>query len=287
MNDENLPPTNRLRDEYKRSTADEHLHDIVEQTSRLLRERVNVDLEGEEVLEALFDSPLFKEVTKIRAQLLQAEQENMTDALTGIPNRAGFIKTLHDHILTLHEEPENSGSRTAVAFIDLDGFKQVNDQCGHDCGDDALIRVAERFQKQFEPLEGVVGRIGGDEMVIFLPSHVDEVPDIETEIRKGVDEALDGLVYWKGATPYPVGASIGVHVFDHEALHEAGETLRDQISSVLKRADERMYEDKWGDCDPVTDANSPEAPKNRRLMDLRAQCIRQKAQPFRGPGCSL
>lgn len=282
MSNKNIPSGGRLRREYKRSAADEDLLQKIEKTSVFLRQK-GIDIDDEDLLE----SPLVQEVKELRAQLLQAEQKNMTDKLTGIPNRTGFIKTLHDHILTLHEDPENHGNRTAVAFIDLDGFKQINDKCGHDCGDDALIKVAERFEKQFEPLQGIVSRLHGDEMAIFLPSSVDAMPDIEAEIRKGVDEALDGLVYWNGATPYPVGASIGVHVFDHETLHEMGETLRDQISSVLKQAGTNMYKDKWGDCDSITDRDSPQAPKNQRLTALRAKYIQQKAQPFRGQDFSL
>jgi diguanylate cyclase (GGDEF)-like protein len=275
VTDKNSPSGGRWRDTFAQNASSDHL---IKKTSEYLRS-TGIDIDGEALEKALRDSPLGLALEEMREQLLHAEQKSMIDGLTGIPNRAGFIKALHTHIQAMHEEPEEAQTRTAVAFIDLDGFKQVNDKCGHASGDDALIEVAKRFQKQFEPLQGVIGRIGGDEMVLFLPSNVDAVLNIESEIRQGVDEALEGLVYWDGERPYPIGASIGVHVFDHDTLDHSADNLRDQISHVLEQADTNMYQDKWGDYDSSQDSDPLKAPKNQRLEALRAKYTAQQMPP--------
>jgi diguanylate cyclase (GGDEF)-like protein len=148
----------------------------------------------------------------IAQEKVRLEDDVNTDILTGLPNRRGFIKQLHDRIIHIRTQEEGS-TQTAVVFIDLDGFKDLNDNLGHPIGDAALKEIAKRLKSVFRRTGDVVGRIGGDEMVLFLP--FDEKRKINVEVvRRKIDEALDGLVFWKDGQPFPIGASIGLKVFD-------------------------------------------------------------------------
>lgn len=280
MSEKGVPSGGQLAKEYKESAYVDHLF---QRTSYFLRES-GIEIESEQLEQALRISPLGRAVAEMRERLLQAEQKNDIDALTGVPNRAGFISALYDYLSDVDENTEN---QTAVAFIDLDGFKQVNDKCGHACGDDALQKVAARLQEQFAPQQGIVGRFGGDEMVLFLPVEPNTEHIIKGEIRADIDQALDGLVYWKDSKPYPVGASIGVCIFDFETLQRNGETLRDQISFVLKQADTNMYEEKWGDYNPESDSDPMKAPKNQRLEALRVKYIREQTPLLHWPAIDI
>ena len=87
-----------------------------------------------------------------------------SDPLTGLANRRAMMNHLH-----LAEQAfASNGSGFAVAVIDLNQFKQVNDNLGHDVGDHLLVEVAKRLNQRSTPDE-IVGRLGGDEFLIFMP----------------------------------------------------------------------------------------------------------------------
>ncbi|MBA4748780.1 MAG: diguanylate cyclase [Sphingopyxis sp.] len=142
-----------------------------------------------------------------------------SDPLTGLANRRAV-----DEFLGLHAG--NGG--LAVALIDLDGFKQVNDEHGHDMGDALLATVAQRLVQHFDG-PGLVGRLGGDEFIVIL-----------TEVAS--DEQLDAVATGLlaalcvpagvGAVQLPVGASIG---------HARGCGRDESVAALLKRADEALY----------------------------------------------
>ena len=84
------------------------------------------------------------------------------DELTELPNRVSFRDEI-ERVLAL---PEERGRNSALLFVDLDQFKQVNDTLGHPCGDQLLCAVAERLRRMLRP-EDFVARFGGDEFVVF------------------------------------------------------------------------------------------------------------------------
>src|SRR6202023_720774 len=86
------------------------------------------------------------------------------DALTGLPNRALLVDRIDQALV----HSQVSGGCTAVLFIDLDRFKQVNDTKGHAAGDTVLRRVAEQLVAALRPTD-TVARIGGDEFVVLAP----------------------------------------------------------------------------------------------------------------------
>ena len=112
------------------------------------------------------------------------------DALTGLPNRT----LLNRKVVTLLEKAAEAGRSLAVAFVDLDNFKLVNDSLGHAAGDELLKVVAQRISAQVRS-SGVVSRIGGDEFIVVLEENQDPFHERLKAILEGISEPLtiDGV----------------------------------------------------------------------------------------------
>ena len=155
------------------------------------------------------------------------EQLAYSDALTGLPNRQLFQEKLQQAI-----EWAASGSRmVALLFIDLDGFKQVNDSLGHYVGDQLLKSVAKRLIASLR-VSDTVARLGGDEFTVILTT----VPG-ESEVEQVAQKIIDTL-----ALPYSfdgqlvrVSASVGIAIYP---IHY------DSTERLLQGADEAMYQAK-------------------------------------------
>lgn len=146
------------------------------------------------------------------------------DLMTGLPNRALFNDRLNQAIVS-HGRNKRS---LAVMFIDLDGFKQVNDTFGHDVGDELLMLVANRLRDVCRKSD-TVARIGGDEFVILVTDLYDQnqASKVAEKIIADFIEPFDLSV-----STINVGASIGISCFP-----EHGESA----SELLKAADDAMY----------------------------------------------
>lgn len=149
------------------------------------------------------------------------------DPLTGLANRALF----EDRLQAALAHAERYAAGVGVLFLDLDGFKAVNDRLGHRAGDALLRAVAQRLRPAFRSCD-TLARVGGDEFAAVLTG-VRGAPDI-APIRSRVEAAL-AKPFVVGDRPLLVGASFGV------ALHPEDARL---ARGLLECADARMYESK-------------------------------------------
>lgn len=161
---------------------------------------------------------------------LAAVQLATVDELTGITNRRGFV-VLARHSLGFCSRQELPAS---LVFIDLNGFKAINDTHGHAEGDRALIAVAEQMKSSFRESD-LFARLGGDEFVVLLTNTTRETAE---EIMEKFQQAL-AAGNREADRGYEITFSHGVVAFD-SASHPAVETL-------LARGDELMYERKKQD----------------------------------------
>ncbi|MCG8507671.1 MAG: GGDEF domain-containing response regulator [Rhodospirillales bacterium] len=151
----------------------------------------------------------------------------LRDPLTGLGNRTLF----DEQAQLLAEQTRREGTKFAIIYIDIDGFKPVNDRYGHQVGDEVLKHVANRIVERMRGCD-VVARLGGDEFVITL-SQLKEARSaqiVAEELAKTLSEP-----FRIGDYPIQVGASYGVAVFPDDT---------DQIDKLIALADERMYASK-------------------------------------------
>ena len=148
------------------------------------------------------------------------------DPLTGLPNRREAI----DRITGALARARRSGSITGLLFIDLDGFKQVNDTLGHAAGDELLTRVAGRMKNQVRAGD-VVARLGGDEFVVLLEPLDQQASAIEVANR--LIDAVSQPITLAGGRQVRIGASIGVTV-NQDAVTEADILMHEADIAVYR-----------------------------------------------------
>lgn len=162
-------------------------------------------------------------------ELVQARQRiaqlAYSDALTGLANRTSFGPALELAV----NRALRYGRRLALIFVDLDGFKRVNDVQGHDVGDRLLIEVARRLRAALRASD-LVARLGGDEFVVVL-EEVEDAAHVETVARKLLGEIARPYALVAGADSH-VSASLGISMLPHDASDP---------HALLKHADTAMY----------------------------------------------
>jgi diguanylate cyclase (GGDEF)-like protein/PAS domain S-box-containing protein len=161
---------------------------------------------------------------RMRAEL---ERRATYDELTGCYSRAAIMRALDAHVASGQRRAER-----AVLFVDLDGFKEVNDQLGHAAGDQVLHAVAQRLQDVVRD-EDRVGRIGGDEFLLLCPDLGG--PEQAMNLAERVSAALRGEVTLTSGRVVAYQASVGV------AWSDGAGTPPD---TLVARADRAMYESK-------------------------------------------
>ena len=147
------------------------------------------------------------------------------DGLTGLPNRA----RLHE-LITASIEACPVGKHVALAFLDIDSFKDINDTLGHPAGDEVLVQFAKRLRAQMGPGD-MLGRVGGDEFVMVLPKcNTREAAGVASRIGESLAVPLT-----IGATQVTISTSIGISSYPDNAI---------DIDTLTKQADAAMYEAK-------------------------------------------
>jgi len=158
---------------------------------------------------------------------LQAADTIYRDPLTRLPNRDATFGRLEEALLSAARHK----ARVAVFYVDLDGFKAINDQYGHAVGDVTLLEVARRMQATLRRDE-LIGRLGGDEFAAILPniSSVDEVLTAAERLAKRLSEQIE-----VDDVRMHISASIGVALFPEDG---------DSAELLLNNADAAMYQAK-------------------------------------------
>jgi len=147
------------------------------------------------------------------------------DGLTGLPNR----RLLEDRMDQVLASARRRGTKVSVLFIDLDKFKQVNDERGHDAGDSLLKQVANRMRTALRESD-TAARVGGDEFVVLLPDSgkLEDAVNVAQKIREQMERPFameDGSVL-------EISCSIGVAMYPDQA---------DEARDLLRFGDEAMY----------------------------------------------
>jgi diguanylate cyclase (GGDEF)-like protein len=166
---------------------------------------------------------LLEDITERRNSEARISHLARYDELTALPNRVNF----RDEIERLLKIPHEAGRLSALLFVDLDQFKQVNDTLGHPCGDQLLCAVADRLRAMLRP-EDFVARFGGDEFVVFQ-QHICSNEDAAILARRIVDHLSER--YKIDNHLVEIGASVGI------AMTSSGISA----DTLLKNADMALY----------------------------------------------
>ena len=147
------------------------------------------------------------------------------DSLTGLPNRSHLLELLATRLASAAQE----GELTAVLFIDLDRFKQINDTLGHLVGDRILVEVAQRLRSGLRGQDDIAGRMGGDEFTVILSS-----PRTQQSAFEAARQILHSLraPYMVGGQELFVTASIGMSFYPEDGT---------DIDTLLRNSDMAMY----------------------------------------------
>jgi diguanylate cyclase (GGDEF)-like protein/PAS domain S-box-containing protein len=146
------------------------------------------------------------------------------DTLTGLPNRAMFAERAREAVAHARRHDKNA----AILFLDLDGFKEINDSLGHDVGDGLLKVISARLRASVRG-DDFVARIGGDEFCVLLQDIAD--PREAAQVAQKLVHEL-GKPYRVGDNQLTSGASIGIACVPHDG---------DDVATLLRLADAAMY----------------------------------------------
>jgi diguanylate cyclase (GGDEF)-like protein len=211
------------------------------------------EMNGPRELEALrsTNARLMRELAALKEREAQAQRLADRDGLTGLYNRRRMLELL-DSAVT---EALQIGNCVGLLFIDLNGFKGVNDEYGHAAGDKILIATAMRIAARVRTGDFVC-RYGGDEFVVILPS----VPDAAA-VRRVADTIRErvALPYWVQGHEQHLTAAIGESMFPHDGS---------SAEELLHRADQAMYRLKARLSRPMLSLGSTPRPlPSRRRSD--------------------
>ncbi len=165
----------------------------------------------------------FTDIDKQKKETMRLRERAEHDLLTGLYNHVTTSSLIDKAIMK-----SESGSRHALFVVDIDNFKQINDQLGHLLGDEVIEEIAEKLKEQFRE-DDIIGRIGGDEFVVFLQN----IPsDKVLRLKSRVLNELFRSTHTSGKISCRISCSVGVSVYptDGSDYHE-----------LFRKADIAMY----------------------------------------------
>jgi len=169
---------------------------------------------------------VFTDISRIKHATTYLEHLAHHDALTDLPNRLLLMPRLQYSLDRLHR----NGGQGAILFLDLDRFKEVNDEFGHQAGDDLLKQVAGRLLSRMRDID-TVARLGGDEFVIVIEDM--ESPDVAAGLAQNIIDLLNMPFALDGGERVTIGCSIGICLFPDDGS---------SVAALLSRADAALYQ---------------------------------------------
>ncbi|MEY4735734.1 MAG: hypothetical protein RL302_53 [Pseudomonadota bacterium] len=174
---------------------------------------------------------LFTDITPIKEHQRLLEHIAHYDTLTNLPNRV----LLADRLQQAMRQCQRNGRSLAVVFLDLDGFKRVNDAYGHDVGDDLLVALSQRMKSTLRESD-TLARIGGDEFIAVLVD-LERVQDCEPLLQRMLQAAADPVPLQspQGTLTLQVSASMGITLYPQDGV---------DADQLMRHADQAMYQAK-------------------------------------------
>ncbi|WP_259720742.1 chemotaxis protein CheB, partial [Synechococcus sp. CS-1328] len=168
---------------------------------------------------------ILQDVTSLRESTLQLEQMARFDGATGLLNRLSFSEALDREIARASREM----LPLALAWVDLDHFKDINDQYGHAAGDEVLCAIGTRLQKEIRSGKDYVGRLGGDEFGVIIAGYADQ-HELDAILERLMLELSRPIL--AADVELKVGTSVGVAIYGKDAT---------TVDDFLRAADAAMY----------------------------------------------
>lgn len=210
--------------------------EVIEKRGQLTFEKSIVNLNGEERILEITKTPVVdisdkvmgivgvaRDITEVRKKQNLIKRYGYTDYLTGLDNR----RSLYEY---MNKKLKNNKSSIALILIDIDGFKKINDSCGHHFGDKALVAVAEQLRKGSN--DAFVARFAGDEFIVVF-ENIKDYSDILNRVER-LKNFLNTYIESEGCKCY-VSGSMGIGI--------ATKNDRD-LEGLLRKADMAMYKAK-------------------------------------------
>jgi diguanylate cyclase (GGDEF)-like protein len=189
----------------------QHRHNGKDRWLRMICEPVGDDI-----------AATFVDITDGKAKERHMDSMATSDPLTGVLNRRGFERYAAERLTESADDATG-----ALLFIDLNDFKQINDQYGHEIGDQLLTIASERLRKSLRSCD-IIGRPGGDEFVALVPDVDDEMADkLATRLTSALEKP-----YLIGRQELQCAASIGLALYPKNA---------NTLTGLLREADQAMY----------------------------------------------
>lgn len=167
---------------------------------------------------------LFESIVNAKEHLLKLQHQAVHDTLTQIPNRRGFEFQINE----IFSESLTQKKEFALFYMDLDGFKLINDVHGHDTGDEALKIVVQRFARVLRDND-ILSRVGGDEFTLLVQQdlNIDSLSNLSNRLIKSLDSKIS-----VAGRSMQLGVSIGIAIFPHHAGN---------VDDLISMADSAMY----------------------------------------------
>ncbi len=171
-----------------------------------------------------YDIKLIKTLGALISQTIYLEDGMIRDSLTGLYNRH-FLKGYFQYYI------KEATDLLSVLYIDVDHFKEINDNYGHDIGDEVLKNISTML-KEMVPEKNIVSRIGGDEFILLVPESSEEQQEAKALGERILTTLASQPIMVEAHHHLSVSASIGVSLYPRDG---------DGLDTLLKEADQAMY----------------------------------------------